>query len=89
MNRPADYADSDTAGAWSPATSDANPTIGVNMGGVKMVSGIVLQGRGPAGYYEWVTKFKVAYKVDADADWIVINYINHNQEGEMVCLIST
>ena len=41
LNRHAGYAGSDTVGAWVPATNDANQYIGVNLGGVKIVSGIV------------------------------------------------
>ena len=87
MNRPADYDDNGkptSSGAWSPATHDANQSIGVNLGGVKKVSGIVLQGREYVAAAEWVTQFKVEYKVDADAEWMVMN--DASQEGEMVRL---
>ena len=84
LNRPAHYGGSATAGAWVPATHDANPSIGVNLGGVKMVSGIVLQGREDDDH--WVTKFKVAYKDDADAELIMV--MDANQEDDMVRLFN-
>ena len=81
LNRPAGYAGSDTYAAWTPATQDTNQYIGVYLGGVKNVSGIILQGR--QDYNNWVTKFKVAYKVDADAEWMVVK--DANQEEDKVC----
>ena len=74
LNRPAYYGGSNTVGAWSPRYHNANQYVGVHLGGVKMVSGIVLQGRQDAS--RWVTKFKVAYKVDADAGWMVVKDAN-------------
>ena len=75
LNRPSRYAGSDTYGAWAPSTLDANQYIGVNIDGVKMVSGIALQGRADVDH--WVTKFKVEYKVDSNAVWMVVKVSNH------------
>ena len=82
LNRPAGYAGSDTVGAWLPSTNDANQYIGVNLGGVKMVSGIVLQGR--EDYDRWVTKFKVGYKDDPGSELVFV--MDANQQEEMVRL---
>ena len=81
LNRHSGYGGSQTKSGWRPSstTEDANPYIGVHLGGVKMVSGIVLQGERDNDW--WVTQFKVAYKVDADAAWMVVS-----QEGDMVRL---
>ena len=89
LNRPADYDDNGrptSSGAWSPATQDANQSIGVNLGGVKIVSGIVLQGRDD-DQDEWVTMFKVEYMDDADAEHAALMVVKDaNQEEEMVRL---
>ena len=72
------------AGAWSAgAYDDANQFIEVNLGGLKWVSGVVLQGRGD-GPLEWVTKFQTKYKVDADGVWMVVKDVN--QQENMVSL---
>ena len=62
MNRLAGYGGGDTIGAWQPAGEylDDNQYIGVNLGGLKTISGIVLQGR--EDHSVWVTEFKVAYQ---------------------------
>ena len=78
LNRPARYNGSLGLGGWRAARNDQNPYVGVNLGSVKIVSGIVLQGREDTD--EWVTQFKVAYK--AGADWMVVK--DANQEGDMV-----
>ena len=80
LNRPASYGGSDTDGAWSPATLDANQYIGVNLGVVKRVSGIVMQGR--ENRDAWVTKFKVGYKNDTGGEWMVVQ--DAKQEDDMV-----
>ena len=82
LNRPSRYAGSNTWGAWSPSTLDANQYIGVNLGGVKIVSGIVLQGMEDGDV--WVTKFKVEYKVDSDAELMAVKV--YNQQLDMVYL---
>ena len=86
MNRPAGYGGSASVGAWIPAAgNDATQYIGVNLGGVKTVSGIVLQGREDAN--NWVTKFKVAYKKNADAELVVVQ--DANPEEDMVFFFLT
>ena len=88
MNRPAGYAGSNTAGAWVPALGflqDANQYVGVNLGGVDMVLGIVLQGREDVD--QWVKKFKVAYK-GADTEWVVVKDANQEKDMESVFEIS-
>ena len=65
---------------WAPATVDANQYIGAHLDGVKMLSGVVLQGREQSD--EWVTKFKVAYKDDTGGEWMYIM----NQQEDMVGL---
>ena len=84
LNRPTGYAGSSTFGAWMPATLDVNQFIGVHLGGVKMVSGIVLQGMEDAD--NWVTKFKVAYKNFAtNVSWVMVK--DANQQQDVVCLL--
>ena len=64
------------------ATKDIYQYIGVNLGGVKTVTGIVLQGREDVGG-RWVTKYKVAYK--QGGDWKVVRR-DANHEEDMVSL---
>ena len=46
-------------GAWSAKTNDVNQWIKVDLGEMKSVSGIVMQGR--SDYEQWVKKYKVEY----------------------------
>ena len=58
-------------------TSDANQSIEVNLGVLKMVSGVVLQGRKETD--EWITKFIMEYKVDVDGVWMVVKDANQQE----------
>ena len=70
------------AGAWVALTDDANQFIEVNLGGLKWVSGVVLQGRDSKDH--WITKFIAQYKVDADGVLMVVK--DANQQEVMVSL---
>ena len=77
-------------GAWRARTDDANQFVQVNLGGLKLVSGVVLQGRGYLG--QWVTKFKTKYKVNADGVLMVVKDANQQEDKVscfklMLCLI--
>ncbi len=50
-------------GGWHADNSDANPWIQVNLRGVMWVSGVMIQGRNSDTLDEWVTRFKVLYKM--------------------------
>ena len=54
-------------GAWVAHSKDVHQWIQVDLLVSKMVSGIVLQGRG--AYAKWVTKYKVQY-VDGGLVWL-------------------
>lgn len=66
-------------GGWSARTNDVNQWIQVDLGAVRSVSGIVLQGR--ADYNQWVTKYKIQYSKDG-INWQYIK--DENQDDEMV-----
>ena len=53
-----------TAGAWCANSSDPTPWIQVDFGGVKMVSGVELQGRKDLD--QWVKAYKVEYGNDSN-----------------------
>jgi hypothetical protein len=63
LNRPEQ---SGTTGAWSAETNNANQWIQADLGGVKSIGGVLIQGRN--NYAQWVTKFKVQYSAD-NANW--------------------
>ncbi|XP_072017378.1 uncharacterized protein [Amphiura filiformis] len=50
------------AGSWV-AANNVNQWIQVNLRAIMWVSGVMLQGRNSARYFQWVTKFKVAYNI--------------------------
>ena len=60
-------------GSWSAAVNEAYQWIQVDLGVLKRVSGIVLQGR--QDLYQWVTKYKVDYSVDP-MSWMWVKDIN-------------
>ena len=65
----------DGYGAWVPKTNDVNQWIQVDLGTLKSVSGILLQGRSDSTHGDqWVTK----YKVDYSNDGITWQYIKDN-----------
>lgn len=63
LDRPSDGA---TTGSWSAAVSDGNQWIQADLGTVKDVSGIVLQGSQTNNIWSslWVTEYKVQYSSD-------------------------
>ena len=72
LNRPAQ---SGTSGAWSARYNDANQWIQADIGDVKSVTGVMIQGRSNSD--QWVTTFYVQNSLDGDT-W------NHVQEGYQV-----
>ena len=58
-------------GGWSADSSDTNPWIQANFGGVKVVSTILT--RGLADEDEWVTSYTVSYTTEsASTNWLTI-----------------
>ena len=55
-------------GAWSAKTNDLNQWIQVDLGGLKIVSGVITQGRNGENR-QWVSKFSVQYSINSDT-WI-------------------
>ena len=80
LDRPAD---SVTTGAWIAEANDVNPWIKADIGTVKYVSGIVLQGR-PA-LDQWVTEYKVQYSYD-DVTWSYVK--DAGQNSDMVSFLN-
>lgn len=68
LNRPAQ---SGTTGGWSAQVNDASQWIQADLGGVKSVTGVKIQGRN--AYDQWVTKFKVQYSNDGNSWTFVEN----------------
>ena len=67
------------AGAWCAKTNDVNQWIQVDFGEMKLVSGIVMQGR--TDYEQWVKKYKVQYSNDG-ISWQFVT--DHNQRSDKV-----
>ena len=65
-------------GAWSAGSNDVNQWIQVEIGTLRSVSGIVLQGR--SDYAQWVTKYKVQYSNDG----ITWQYIQDSNNDDKV-----
>ena len=61
-------------GAWSAKTNDKGQWIQVNLGKMKEITKIGLQGR--QDYSQWVTKYKVSYSKDGQ------NFTLQNQVGD-------
>ena len=61
-------------GAWSAKTNDKGQWIQVNLGEMKEITKIGLQGR--QDYSQWVTKYKVSYSKDGQ------NFTLQNQVGD-------
>ena len=53
-----------SAGSWSAAVNNINQWIQADLGTVKYVSGIVLQGKHSDQLNQWVTEYKVQYSSD-------------------------
>ncbi len=65
-----------SCGGWKPdMASDVDPWIQVNLRGVMWVSGVMIQGRNSDTYDEWVTRFKVLYKMYG-LDWATVKTLN-------------
>ena len=69
-------------GAWSARTNDVNQWIQVDFGEMKLVSGIVMQGRTECE--QWVKKYKVQYSNDGMA-WQFVK--DSNQINDKVSLL--
>ena len=63
------------SGGWHPKHKDVNQWIQVNLQGVMWVSGVMIQGRNSDTYNEWVTRFKVLYKMYG-MDWATVQSLN-------------
>ncbi|CAL1594873.1 unnamed protein product [Knipowitschia caucasica] len=63
--------------AWSPATSDQNQWIQVDLGSLKKVTGIITQGAKDFGHIHFVTAFKLAHS-DNGEDWTIVK----NKKGQ-------
>ena len=73
LNHPAEFNGTSASGAWVAAVDDLYQWIQVNLGVLKMVSGIVLQGREDES--QWVTKYQVNYSLDA-ISWMWVKDAN-------------
>ena len=74
LDRPAD---SVTTRAWIAGANNVNQWIKADIGTVKYVAGIVLQGR-PA-LDQWVTEYKVQYSYD-DKTWSYVKDAGQNSD---------
>ncbi|XP_038052541.1 uncharacterized protein LOC119725269 isoform X4 [Patiria miniata] len=68
--------DGTTLGGWCPATNntDNEPWLAVDLGQALRVEGVLIQGgnHSDPAMMEWVTKFRVDYKVNSSDDWMTI-----------------
>ena len=71
LNRPNGY--SGSSGGWEAGVNDVHQWIQVDLGIVKIVSGIVLQGRD--GWGHWVRKYQVHYSADS-VSWMWVTNVN-------------
>ncbi len=62
-------------GGWHAIKSDDDPWIQVNLRGVRGVSGVMIQGRNSDTLDQWVTQFKVLYKMYG-VDWATVQTLD-------------
>ena len=76
LDRPAGHG---RTGGWSAKTNDVNQWIQADLGAIRSVSGIVIQGR--SDYNQWVTKYQVQYSEDG-VTWKYVK--DDEQKNDMV-----
>ncbi len=73
---------SGTDGAWVPSVSDMNQWIQAELGDVKTVTGVLIQGRSDTD--QWVTAFMAQYSLDGE-NWYYVQ--DAQQDTAVVSLV--
>lgn len=62
-------------GGWFAGVADQHQWIKVDLGGWRLIAGVVTQGRGSRGIDQWITKYKIQHSADGSS-WVDVTNID-------------